>query len=336
MSVNRCFKEFICVAFLIICITTGIGCGSKNDEISKPLQKITVGSGPAIVEVLTHVANDKGFFKENSLDATVQINPDGKTALQNLFDGNADIIQVMATPVVYASFKRNDFFILGKIRHSKIHFAVARADRGIRNASDLRGKRLAVTKGTSAEFFMDSFLVYNDINPSELDIYHMGAVEMVEAIDNGKVDAMFCWSPFPLIAQKRLGPNGLVLPSRSIVPASWLIIAKKDFTKQNFDIVKKYLQSLYRAEQFVAANREEAVRIHSKAGGVALPVVSELFQKMTLELALDQALLDDLEDQARWIIRYQYTDQTRVPNFLEAVFEKALKEVKPSAVTIIK
>lgn len=56
---------------------------------------------------------------------------------------------------------------------------------------------------------------------------------------------------------------------------------------------------------------------------------------MVLTLGLDQALLDDLEDQARWIIRYQYTDQTQIPNFLEAIYAKPLKEVKPTAVSII-
>ena len=267
MFIYRCFKKSICIVLFSAIAIGCIGCGSKPDETSKSYQKITIGSGPAIVEVLTHVASNKGFFKENGLDATVQINPDGKTSLQNLFDGNADIIHVMATPVVYSSFERNDFFILGKINHSKIHFAVARADHGIRNSSDLRGKRLAVTKGTSAEFFMDSFLIYNGINPFELDIHYMSALEMVDAIDKGQVDAMFCWSPSPLIAQKRLGSNALVLPSLNIVPASWLIVAKKDFTKQHYDIVKKYLQSLYNAEQFVPANTDEAVQIHSKVGG---------------------------------------------------------------------
>ena len=322
--------------FIMVAACLLTGCDTKKPVVTEKLQKITVGSVPAIVEVPTHVAWEMGYFKEQGLDVDLKINPDGKTSLQQLFDGKADIIHVMATPIVYSSFDREDFFVIGKIRHSKIHSAVARKDRGIEKPADLIGKKVAVTKGTSGEFFMDSYFLHNGIDPSRVNIVYMDGPTMVDAISKGDVDVMFCWAPFPLLAEKRLGENAVKMVSENIVPGSWLIVVKKGFAGQHPDILKRYLKGLVRGEQYIADNREKAAQIHSRVGNVDPEIVSELFQKMEWELSLDQALLSDLEDQARWLIRYGYTKKTQVPNYLEVIDPAPLKEVKPTAVTIIK
>jgi ABC-type nitrate/sulfonate/bicarbonate transport system substrate-binding protein len=322
--------------FIMLAACFFTGCDTKKPAVPKTLQKITVGSVPAIVEAPTHVAWEMGYFKEQGLDVDLSINPDGKTSLQQLFGGRADIIHVMATPVVYASFDRDDFFVIGKIRHSKIHFAVARKDRGIRKPSDLVGKKVAVTKGTSGEFFMDSYFLHNGIDPSRVDIVYMDGPTMVETILKGDVDAMFCWSPFPLLAEKRLGKNAVVLASENIVPGSWLIVVNEVFAMQHPDILKRYLKALLKAEEYIAGNREKAIFTHAKVAGVDTEIVSKLFENMEWGMGLDQALLSDLEDQARWIIRYGYTKKTKVPNYLELIHAAPLEGVKPEAVTVIK
>ncbi len=322
--------------FIMIAACFLTGCDTKKPSVPKTLQKITVGSVPAIVEAPTHVAHDKGYFEEQGLDVDLRINPDGKTSLQQLFDGKADIIHVMATPIVYASFDRDDFFVIGKIRHSKIHFAVARRDRGIEKPADLMGKKVAVTKGTSGEFFMDSYFLHNGIDPSRVDIVYMDGPTMVEAISKGDVDVMFCWSPFPLLAEMRLGENAVVLASADIVPGSWLIVVKKKFARRHPDILKGYLKALLKAEEYIAGNREKAIATHAKVAGVDPKIVSKLFENMDWGMGLDQALLSDLEDQARWIIRYGYTKKSKVPNYLGLIHAEPLKNVKPEAVTVIK
>lgn len=312
------------------------GCQEKQSEPSRELTKVTVATVPAIVEAPTHVAYEKGYFKDEGLDVELIMNAAGKISLQMLFDGKADIANVMGTPIMYTSFDRDDFYIIGKIRHSKIHFSVARKDRGIHKASDLKGKKIAVTKGTGAEFFMDSYLIFNGIAPSELEVIYMGAPAMVDAIVKGEVDAMFCWSPFPFRAQKLLGENAVALPSETIVPGSWLVVVKKEFARKHPDILRKYLKGIVRTERFIEENKEEAISIHAKVAGVDRGMVSELFKNMELDLCLDQALLNDLEDQGRWAIRYHYTDKTQVPNYLNSIYPGPLREVKPHAVTVIK
>jgi plasmid stability protein len=43
-----------------------------------------------------------------------------------------------------------------------------------------------------------------------------------------------------------------------------------------------------------------------------------------------------MEDEARWLIKNNLTTENKVPSFVECICEKALKEIKPEAVKIIR
>jgi ABC-type nitrate/sulfonate/bicarbonate transport system substrate-binding protein len=299
------------------------------------LNSIRLHSVPAIVEITTHVAYQNKYFEQEGLNVDLTINPDGKTSLENLFAGKADIIHVMGTPVVFSSLKRNDFYIIGNIKHSKIHFIVARKDRGIKLSSDLIGKKIGVMRGTSADFFMDSYFIYNNLRPSDIKIINMNGPEMVNSIENGEIDALFCWSPFPQIAQEKLGDNALILTSDEIVSGSWVIIVMKEFAHKHPIILEKYLRALVMAEKYIRKNRLKAMEIHSKIAGVDLKVITKLSENMIFELNFEQRVISDLEDQARWVINNKYTKKTEVPNYLDMIYPDALETVKPDAVNII-
>ena len=114
-----------------------------------------------------------------------------------------------------------------------------------------------------------------------------------------------------------------------------MIVAKKDYVEQNPQTLEKFLRSLVRSEEFIAQDPQSASGIHAEVSGVDQALIDPVFDQMNFSLSMDQALLLDLEDQARWIISYGYTDQTSVPNYLEYLYPDALQLVKPEAVTII-
>jgi NitT/TauT family transport system substrate-binding protein len=51
---------------------------------------------------------------------------------------------------------------------------------------------------------------------------------------------------------------------------------------------------------------------------------------------LDQSILWCLEDEARWAIKNKLVEAAEVPNYLDYVYFKALEEIDPEAVTIIR
>jgi len=319
----------------ILGLILSVTCASCTDPAEKMLEKVRVASVPAIVEAPTHIAYHNKYFEQEGLDVSLKINPDGKTSLEQLLNGEADIITVTGTPVVYSSLKGNDFAILANIDHSKVHFIVARKDRGISSIADLKGKKVTVMLGTSGQFFMDSLLVLNRLKTTDLEIINLNGPAQLKAFIDGEVDAIFGWVPFPLLALQELGDKAILLPTDPIRSCSWVVVATKKYVEENPDIPKKILKALIAAEDFISQNREQASVIHAEISGVKNQAASDLFKTMEFGLSLRHSLLLDFENQARWILKNGYSDAKKIPNYLNYIYPDAMRAVKPEAVTII-
>ncbi|MCD6581299.1 MAG: NrtA/SsuA/CpmA family ABC transporter substrate-binding protein [Desulfuromusa sp.] len=319
----------------LILLLTCVSCTDPAEKSVTTLEKVRIASVPAIVEAPTHIAYHNKYFEQEGLDVSLKINPDGKTSLEQLLNGEADIITVTGTPVVYSSLKGNDFAILANIDHSKIHFIVARKDRGIRSIADLKGKKVTVMFGTSGQFFMDSLLLLNRLKTTDLEIINLNGPAQLKAFVDGEVDAIFGWVPFPLLALQKLGDKAILLPSDPIRSCSWVVVTTKKYVAENPDMPKKILKALIAAEDFISQNREQASVIHAEISGVKTPAASDLFKTMEFGLSLRHSLLLDFEDQARWILKNGYSDAKQIPNYLNYIYPDAMKAVKPEAVTLI-
>ena len=332
MSQKRRLSLVICFLLIYVCASC------RQTPPAEPDIEVRYASVPAIVEALGHIANEKGFFKEQGLDVDLVLNSDGKTSLEQVLSGEADIAAVMGTPVVYQSFTSDDFYIIGKIGFSEmLHSAVGRSDHGITtDPQSLIGKRIAVMSGTSGQYFLDNFLLFNHISYTDIELINLTAPEAVDAISAGEVDAMFYWFPFPAVAAENLDKNAIRLSSEDLVPGSWVIVARKDYVEENPLAIEKFLRAIAEAEEFKRSNSEEAIQIHSEVSGVAVPVLEPLFYDMDLTLTLNQALILDLESQSRWLVSNGYVDQDLpLPNYLNFIYPDGMLAVKPEEMNII-
>jgi len=65
-------------------------------------------------------------------------------------------------------------------------------------------------------------------------------------------------------------------------------------------------------------------------------LLEEIWGIFNFRVALDQALLVNLEDQTRWAIKKRLTARTDMPNYLDYIYISGLQAVKPEAVRIIR
>ncbi len=326
-------RVFIFIMMIIILLLVIFKITDKEPQV---LENIRYSTVPVAVDSLFHIAYSEDMFKDLGLDVESRLNPDGKSSLEDLFENRADIIAVTATPIVYKSFERDDIYILADIKHTDIHKVIVRKSSGINSVEDLKGKKIAVMKGTSAEFFMDTFLSFNNIDPKHLDLVKsLNAPQKLDAFLKDEIDGFFCWEPFIAKAKKALGDDALILVNKDVFVGSWLIVAKKEFVDKEPQKVKGFLSALHKAEGFVKDDREASIKIYSQISGVDIEIAKKLFSPEGYSMKLDESLLNLLEDQAQWSIDYQYIDTGPIPNYLKMIYTQSLKEIDPDAVTII-
>lgn len=329
MNRNFCFVVFFSIPLLFLLCTC-----SQDPPIKKKVS-VRYASTAAIVEAPAHIAFKQGFFEQAGLDLDLIIYPDGKTSLEKVANGEADIGAVTSSPLVYKSFDSKDFRIIANILHGKIHFATVSSDSKINGPDDFIGKTVVVTRGTSGEFFMDSYFTFEDIDREKVNIQYSTAKDSVDAILEGDVDAIFTWAPWPFIALEKLQGEGRLLETTKIVPSSWVVVVNKKFAESHPEVLEHFLLGLDRGIDFVENEPERSVKIHTDLTGFSYTYISQLLSNMNFSLSLSNRLVFDLEQQADWVIAKGYVDADTVPNYLNFIDSRPLTQIIPSNVTLI-
>jgi ABC-type nitrate/sulfonate/bicarbonate transport system substrate-binding protein len=313
------------------------GCRQQSQEASRSVEKITFAYQTSTSAVLAHIALQKKYFAAEGLNVTPRCESSGKAALDAVLEGEADFATVADTPIVFAITKGNKIYIIAEIQNSaKNEAIVAKQDRGITKPSDLRGKTIGVTEGTTGDFFLDSFFLVHGIDRQAVKIIDLKPEEMSNAFIQGRVDAVSTWNPLLKHLQKVLGDKGIVFFDENIYTELFCVVAKQEFAKKNPGVIKKVLKALIKAEAFVQQHPEEARKLIAQSTQTDESIVAEIWNSLDSRVSLDQSLLVSLDDQTRWAKKFRLTACTETPNYLDFIYFDGLQSVRPDSVRIIR
>lgn len=332
--------RFAAITPALILFTTALtfltACEKDTPKPTGALEKITIAMPSTIYSTLAFVASSKGFFKAEGLDVIRQSHEFGKVALQSVIEGKADLAVSSDTAAMFAILGGQKINILAVMATSKKNEAiVARRDRGVNVPHDLEGKRIGVPLGTTAHFFLDSYLSANGIDKAKVTALDMKPDQLTSALMGGEVDAVSIWQPLLKQLELSLGDRGEVFYDERIYSSIMCISARRDTIEAHPEIIRKVLRGLLRAEATVRENPDESRRLVAEALKIDKTVLDAMWSSVFFRVSLDQSLLVSLEDQALWAQEYGLTANKEHPNFLDFIHREGLQSVKPDAVRII-
>jgi NitT/TauT family transport system substrate-binding protein len=312
------------------------GCSRKvQPPAAEQARKITLAVTPWPASASLYVAHEKGYFRNEGLDATIETYTSGHLGLADMLAGKADFATAGETPMAQVVITGKPLAIVATLCEvDRAILIIARRDRGISARGDLRGKRVGVVAGTTAEFYLHIFLATSRINPADVRSVHIKPEEMVGALVKGEVDAVSTWAPHTLLLRDRLGSNALILDEPALYTMTWNLACTKDFARRNPDVVTRLLRATVAADSFIAEQPGEARRIASRHMGSDSPLFDREWGDYQFATALDQSLVLNMEDQARWMLKAGAGRLPKQPNFLGFIYTDGLSAVQPDAVTI--
>jgi NitT/TauT family transport system substrate-binding protein len=311
------------------------GPGNRYTGKSEP---ITVGWSPWEHSALFYVAEDQGYFGQNGLKVTSREYDFPATGLDGMLKGEVDVVVGSAEwPLVRRVFAKKPLCVIGNIDKSELAYLIGRKDRGINEVADLAGKRVGVTFGTISEFYLGRLLDLNsvpqkDVTPVDIKLL----AEYESALVNGQVDALVMGEPSVTSIRKKLGANVTILPAQSSHPQFALVVSTDTWVAKNPGAAIKFLRSLAQAEEYVLRNPEKALLIIQRRLNLDDAYMKTVWSQNQFGLSLDQSLIAAMEDEGRWLIQSNLAPEKQMPDFLDYIDERALKEAKPAVVNIIR
>lgn len=329
----------ITLLILVVCGAVGIIVLSQLTNQKKytgPPARVSIGTAPFNESGLIWIAEEQGVFAENGLNVTIKLFEAGKFAVRDLLDGNVDVVTAAEFVFVGNAMNEEKIQTIGSISKSEFHYLIAPKDRGIGQVSDLKGKRIGLTRQTSAEFYLGRHLQLHDISLHDVTLIDLKPSQLGESLTTREVDAVLAWDPYSYPIEKNLGGNALIRPAQSGQMMHWLLICRSDYITGHPEPVDRLLRSFDQAEKFAANNPDKAKKILQNRLNVEEAYVERIWPKTKLGLSLDQGLIIAMEDQSRWMMDNNLINNPKMPYYPDYIHWQGLEKVKPESVTVIR
>ncbi len=299
---------------------------------------LRLGLADQAPSVLAILAAKLELFAAEGVRVEVRHFVSGKVALEALLDGRVDLATTAAVPIVFQSFNRQDFCIIATIASvTGEQRVVARRSAGISAPGDLRGKRIGVQRASAAHYFVHMFLLHNGMNEDDLALEFISPSALIGALATGEIDAFAMREPFVGDALKQIGEDELTLFSApGIYTRTENLVVSKDVLASYPRSVEAFLRALTSADDYARRLPGASIRLLAEELAVDESVTAQLWDEFKRFVRLDQALFNQLENQARWAIREDLVDAVAVPDYGNLICPGPLARVRPEAVTIIR
>lgn len=322
------------IPLIIIVIFIVFRPGVDRNQLTD-LVDVSIGIQNSTIVSTLLVAKGRGYFEEEGLRLTIKKYPSGKLALASLFNGEVDLATVADIPIVSNSFVRNDFKVISTIASSNDGaWIIARKDKGINTPKDLAGKTIATQKSSAVHFFMDMFLLHHKIPKYRVKKVFMKAVDLPGALASGKIDAFSMRDPYGKRAKDLLGDKVIEFHDPHIYNQMFNVVGMNSYLLKNREILNSFMKAILKAETHIHQNRYSSIGIVAGELQQDFSKINKVWDKLIFKIALDQTLIITLEEEAKWFIKEKYTNSRKLPDYLDYIDAKYLKDVKPEVVTI--
>ncbi|WP_433533931.1 aliphatic sulfonate ABC transporter substrate-binding protein [Micromonospora sp. CA-249363] len=219
----------------------------------------------------------------------------GPALTEALKAGSIDIGQVGEAPPVFAAAGKIPFSIIGTSEPIPQGEAVlVKADSGFRSFADLKGRTVALNKGSNVHWLLVRLLEANKMKLSDINVKYLKPAEGRPAFDSGQIDAWVIWDPYFALAEQ---PGVRVLADATGLASNReYVLAAPDAVSKRTDDVRAFLAKYREVTDWGIANPQERARTLAPELKIPEDVTSRALSRSAKPLApVTPAIGDELQ-----------------------------------------
>ena len=209
-------------------------------------------------------------FKEDGASVKWVLSAGSNRALEYLNANSIDIGSSAGLAALLAKANGNPITAPYIFSRPEWTALVVKKESPIRTLADLKGKKVAATKGTDPYLFLLRALASVDLKRGDIEHIGLQHADGRAALEQGKVDA---WAGLdPHMAASELEGGSRLLYRNVAYNTYGFLNVREDFLAANPQAVAKVIKSYERARLWLIANPTEGAKILAEEAKVSLPV----------------------------------------------------------------
>jgi sulfonate transport system substrate-binding protein len=194
--------------------------------------------------------------------------PAGPVLLEGLNVGSIDFGTVGEAPPIFAQAAgANLVYVANEPPAPRSEAIVVPKGSSIRTLADLKGKKIALNKGSNVHYLLLKGLEKAGIPYADVQTIFLPPADARAAFERGSVDAWAIWDPFLAAAEKQLGARVLA-DGTGLVSNHQFYLAARPFAEKNPQIVRILIEELAKIDAWAIDNVKDAAAILADQTGL--------------------------------------------------------------------
>ena len=199
--------------------------------------------------------------------------PAGPQLLEGLNVGSVDVGFVGEAPPIFAQAAGAQFVYIGNDPAApEAEALVVRKDSPIKTVADLKGKKVALNKGSNVHYLLVKVLEKNGLKYSDIQPVFLAPADARAAFEKGAVDAWVIWDPFLAAVEKQTGAR-ILADGRGAVSNYAYYLAERGYVAQNPKVIEALFADSVERGNWLKANLDQAAALIAPLQGLDVDVV---------------------------------------------------------------
>tara|TARA_A100001037_G_scaffold266912_1_gene259405 strand:+ start:8314 stop:9333 length:1020 start_codon:yes stop_codon:yes gene_type:complete len=317
-----------------------VGSAAAGTQAFAEETKFTIGTARDLqLGAQIGMAKHKGFFKEEGLDVEVAYFGSGAEMTSAMAAGKLQIGSFGDFPSIIMVSKKLPVKIVSVMAEISGTQQVV-VSKNVKQPSDLKGKKIGLLVGSSAESLLNGTLRHFKIPLDSVELVNMRPPEQVAALARGDIDGLAVWQPHAYRAKTQAGGHALVSALESFVPgmegplsyyaAYSLLMVRDEFLNANPNSMKAVLRALNKATKYVNGNKDDTATTMEEDMRAPAKDLRVFLDENVYDMTLSSKLITTLDNTVNFM--HEVGKIKSKPNFRDAISSSFLKSVSADLV----
>ena len=253
-------------------------CGSKEEA------KITTLNIGFQKYGILPIVKERGVLEKALAEQNVNVKwvefPAGPQLLEGLNVGSVVLGESGEAPPIFAqAANANLVYVANQPAAPAAEALIVPKDSAVKTLADLKGKRVALNKGSNVHYLLLKLLEKNNLKLSDIEVVYLPPSDARAAFERGAIDAWVIWDPFYAAAEQQIGAR-LIANGEGLVSNHQFYLADREFAEKNPELLKTVIAELNATTQWVATHQQEASNLLVKPTGLSFDILKSSISRM--------------------------------------------------------
>ena len=284
ISIHRPWATSTIIAASLASLMGVAGCAKKPEQQQSTKQEnTTLNIGFQKYGILP-IVKAKGELEKNLAAQGVNVKwvefPAGPQLLEGLNVGSVVFGEAGEAPPIFAQAANpNLVYVANQPPAPTAEALIVQKDSPIQSIQDLKGKRIALNKGSNVHYLLLKLLEANNLTLNDIQPVYLPPSDARAAFEKGAVDAWVIWDPFLAAAEHQIHAR-VIANGEHLVSNHQFYLADRKFAEGHPEVLKTLVTTLNQTTDWVKTHPDDAAKLLEKPTALELGVLKTSISRM--------------------------------------------------------